>query len=170
MAMACRAFCSTKRIATLCWASPLTWSSRTRSESSGERFAVGSSNTRTLGSGISARPRGTLAPRLTSRETSRMMGTVPYPASGETTSRCGRAARLRSSGNVGLFDLGKGPNLGQPALGDHAAARHHRHALAYLLDDAQLMLDHEHGQALVTQRPQLLPELTDHLGMVACRY
>src|SRR6266849_4849988 len=94
----------------------------------------------------------TISPRLTSRDTSLMIGTVPYPASAETTSRCGRAG-LRSSGNVGLFDLGKCPHLGQAALGDHVAARHHHHSLAHLLDDAQLMLDHQHGKALFTQCP-----------------
>src|ERR1700730_15454697 len=96
-----------------------------------------------------------------------MIGTVPYPASAETTSRCGGAPSLRSSGNVGFFDLGKGPHLGQPALGNHVAARHHHRPLAHLLDNAQLMLDHQHGKTLFAQCPELFPKLTDHLGMDA---
>src|SRR6266852_3505394 len=77
-------------------------------------------------------------------------GTPPYPAVRPSTFKCGA-----SSGKVGFLHLRLSAHSAQRSLRDDLAARHDDDDLAQALDDAQLVLDHDHGHAFITQRGEL---------------
>src|ERR1017187_10516698 len=77
-------------------------------------------------------------------------GPKPATIDSARTSGSGRSLATSTS-EVGIDDLLVGLELRHGALGEHRAARHHHHGLAELLDQAELVLDHEHRHPLSPQ-------------------
>src|SRR5579864_2630289 len=108
----------------------------------------------------------TISPGPTEIETSRMTGTPPYPAVIASALRSGSglgSARGSAdlSNKVSVDDL---PLLSQRrhrSAADQPALRHDEHRVAQLLDEVQLVLDHQDRQAVAAEVLQVAPDLLD---------
>src|ERR1700685_66635 len=97
----------------------------------------------------------TTSPACTSKVTPWSTWDSPYQASRLSTARSGCASGIDSSGmarpEIGFAHRRILRHRLVVALGQHVAAREHGDAVAQIGDDAEIVLDHQHG-ALVGQR------------------
>src|SRR5215472_5230472 len=106
----------------------------------------------------------TISPGPTAIETSRITGTLPYPAVTPSALRLG-AGRVSTSSclsnKVRVHDLPLAPERRHGSASDQPSLRHHEDRVAELLDQVQLVLDHDDGQALAPQVPKVAADLGD---------
>src|SRR5215472_18256467 len=96
----------------------------------------------------------TISPGPTAIETSRITGSPPYPAVTASALRLG-AGRIPMSGclsnKVRVHDRPLAPERRHGSAPDQPSLCHDEHRIAQLLDQVQLVLDHDDGQALAPQ-------------------
>src|SRR5690348_5283937 len=107
----------------------------------------------------------TISPRPTASETSRMTGTAPYPAVTPSARRVGsgRATTAGSLSNkVSVDHLPLAAQARHGAAADEPPLRHDEDRVAQLLDEVQLVLDHDDRQALLAQVLEVALDLGHH--------
>src|SRR5215469_11934371 len=110
----------------------------------------------------------TISPGPTAIETSRITGALPYPAVTPSALRlgAGRASTSRRlSSKVRVHDLSLAPQRPHGSAPDQPSLRHHEHRVAQLLDQVQLVLDHDDGEALAPQVSKVAADLGDDSRM-----
>src|SRR5690348_9628939 len=106
----------------------------------------------------------TISDGPTATETLRITGTAPYPAVTPSARRLG-TGRSSASGilanKVSVDNLSLSPQAGHGSAADQLSLRHHENGIAQLLDQVELVLDHQDRHALGAQRLQVVADLVD---------
>src|SRR5690349_13575270 len=100
----------------------------------------------------------TISPGPTAMDTSRITGSGPYPAVIPCPRRVGSGRFGVATGclanKVSVDNLSLPPQRRHRPAADQPALRHDEHRVAQRLDQVELVLHHEYGQALGAQRLQ----------------
>src|SRR5712691_9617468 len=112
-------------------------------------------------------------PARTARSTPSTTGLPPYPALRCWTESSGEAAGTRRGTpslavDVGIDDLPHFDHLAVLPLAYEPSVRHHQYRVTESLDSPELVLDHDHGQAVTLERPQVLSNLVAQSGIYSC--
>src|ERR1700694_4563636 len=101
----------------------------------------------------------TISPSPTPAEAPVTIGAPPYPALRFSTLRYASGRPDSLADEVGIQDLLPGAHVAHRPLGDDLSLRHHDHRVAHALHHAQLVLDHDHREALAAQVQKVLLDL-----------
>src|SRR5260370_35623951 len=103
-------------------------------------------------------------PARTVSEMSSMMGGPPYPAVSPSVlstisgTISGSSLMALVHPEIGVDHPGVVPQAGKRALGDDLAEIHHHHLMAGLLDEREVVLDHDDGASLDRELPDRLAD------------
>src|SRR4029077_11667841 len=101
----------------------------------------------------------TISPRPTVADAPVTIGAPPYPALRSTTLRCAAGRSPSLADEIGIQHLLASGDVSHRALGDDLALRHDHHRIAQPLDDGQLVLDHDHREALGSKVEEVMLDL-----------